>query len=194
MAMAFAVPALAGEWDNPTYTSVQGSDGTSGTVPVEGYVGEAVPDPGVPTTTYEVNVAVPVKLMWAAFESDGGTLTAPDYRIQNYSHANDLDVTLTSFSATGPDNTTVDPDLTLTITADSTPTSSPMAGTQLVTSDGTTATYYSSSVAFTTTLNDADVTDGSDVWNFSLGGTWNGSTFPSTALTPTYNMVFTFAL
>ncbi len=99
-------------------------------VPVYGYVGpDAVlidPDPTEPGSTpeptdpddveYQINVSVPVKILWAVFESDVdtatgiGEVTSPDYYIRNNSEQLDVTVTATSFTAKSgsQDNTYVD--------------------------------------------------------------------------------------
>ena len=125
-------------------------------------------------------MSVPVKIIWAAFESDAGAISAPNYKIINNSAANDVDVTLTSFSgsSTNTDNAIVDPNLVLNLTG------SEMAG-NVVTGNGATATYLTIP-ASKGTLNSRSE------WTFSLGGMWSGGF--TTAYTPTYEMVLTFEL
>ena len=152
-------------------------------VAVYGYVGEDATisdtdpaDPDVaPTVTASgtvVSVSVPVKVIWAAFASDGGEVTAPAYKITNKS-AFALDVTLVSFNADATDdNTAVDDKLTLNITGDE------MAASDVV--------GITSSVAY----DDALAVDG--VWNFSFAGEYTGDF--GTAYTPSYAMVLQFDL
>ena len=60
------------------------------TIPVYGYVGPDGeiydPDPDDPDEPpiIRLGVSVPVKLMWAAFASDGGDITSPNYFIRNF--------------------------------------------------------------------------------------------------------------
>jgi hypothetical protein len=174
-------------------------------IPVYGYVGElakVVPpeegsgddeDPEVPPDyqTYAVNVSVPVKIIWAAFEPDGGDITAPEYYIRNNSTVNKLDVTLKSFTKTtesGFDNDEIDPYLTLNIVAKS----SPFAYAGVVTNDGTgtagTATYIPTNAEkFGTRL------DKQTKWNFTLGGNFDGD-FTSDAKETRYDMTLLFAV
>ena len=93
-------------------------------IPVYGYVGEDAvitdPDSNDPETPPEeldvdINVSVPVKILWAAFESDGGAVTSPNYRIKNNGDAN-LKVTVVNFASTGTDNNDIDKYLTLNLT------------------------------------------------------------------------------
>ncbi len=99
-------------------------------IPVYGYVGpDAVlidPDPTDPDekpkptdpddVKYQINVSVPVKILWAVFESDVNTstgigeVTSPDYYIRNNSDELAVSITATSFAAKGAnvDNTYVD--------------------------------------------------------------------------------------
>ncbi len=106
-------------------SDTQSSEDTE--IPVYGYVGpDAVlldEDPDDPDTAptpkdpnevdYEINVSVPVKILWAAFEGDKDSsgiaeVASPDYYIRNNSEELSVSVTADSFSATGTDNTYVD--------------------------------------------------------------------------------------
>jgi len=167
------------------YTDVQGADPSAADIPVYGYIGEDArvtdPYPGDPeeppiVTPNEINVSVPVKIIWAAFESGGGDVIAPKYTIKNNSSANDIDVELTSFEDTGADNAIADADLTLNLTStDFTPV--------LVVDEGV---YPVANVALGTL-------DARDSWKFSFGGTWAGE-FDGGLYNPTYSMVLTFSL
>ena len=70
-------------------------------ISVYGYIGpdtETVPtDPEEPPAL-EVYVEVPMKIQFAAFESDGGAVTSPRFRITNLSEQNDIKVEIESFT------------------------------------------------------------------------------------------------
>ncbi len=106
-------------------------------VPVYGYVGpdavlidpeptepDSKPDPTNPEEVeYQINVSVPVKILWAVFDSDVdgsgiGTVTSPDYYIRNNSEQLEVAVSATSFAAQSgnPDNTYVDGNWTEALT------------------------------------------------------------------------------
>ena len=123
IAASLTVPAFAASISDPTPASklVQGDSAQETTVPVFGYVGEDaditgtdVP-PGIIVEKSQINVSVPVKLIWAAFESDKGAITAPTYTIKNNSEENKVAITMVSFTGTGTDNASVESKLTLNI-------------------------------------------------------------------------------
>ena len=184
-APAFAEGSLPADSDIG-YWSINGDAPQDATIPIYGYVGEDAtitdPDPDGPgdpptITPYEINVSVPVKIMWAAFESDAGAVSAPNYKITNNSEQNDVEVTLTSFLGTGTDNAAVDKDLALSLTGD--------LAKAVVTGNGTSASYFN-------TPDVIGVIDARDFWAFSLGGTYAGGF--DTVYLPTYEMVLTFDL
>jgi len=185
---AFAEGSLPADTD-VGYRDVTGDSPESTDIPVYGYIGEDVdvtdPDPDDPDTPpdftpFEINVSVPVKIIWVAFESDAGAISAPNYKITNNSVGNNVAVAITSFTgtATNPDNATVDPDLILNLTG------APMAR-NVVNGDGITATYL-------TTAATVGTLSARGSYTFSLGGTWDGGF--AVALMPTYEMVLTFTL
>jgi hypothetical protein len=180
----FAMPALAApNWAtyNPGNEDVTGDAPKTKDITVYGYVGEdGTINPGVPPTVtpHEVNVSVPTQMMWAAFESDAGAIDAPGYYIKNNSQTSDLKVTVTGFAATGADNTTIDPNLTLTLT-----------GAELSTSASALVTTGSYLTANTTKATPTFAAG--NTWNFNFGGTWAGI-FGSTAYNPSYTMSFLF--
>ncbi len=170
----------------PANRDVQGDSAQTTTIPVFGYVGEDAtitdPDTGDPNkppvvTNYEINVSVPVKIIWAAFQSEAPAITAPNYYLKNNSAGNSLSVTLSSFKARAtPANTAVDPKLTLNLT-----------GTQMSKNSVFAAgNGYTGTSAFPLAF-----APGAQ-WDFSLSGMYVG-TF-TTAQSPVYDMVLTFAL
>ncbi|MDR1068173.1 MAG: hypothetical protein LBL36_02875 [Clostridiales Family XIII bacterium] len=187
---AFAAADYQGsDFDDIKYKIVKGDDGADTDIPVYGFISEDVDgildddseDEGEQPylDTYAINVEVPVKLIWAAFEGDEGDITAPDYHITNLSRANDLTVTMTDFVIKDEDSdaTTIDSDLTLNIT-----------GTQMALADVVGMT--SRTDAYATTLFKRVDLSTANTWNFSLGGTWDGDW--STTYTPQYTMTLKF--
>jgi hypothetical protein len=180
------VPSFADSTSFPaaTYESVQGTSPQEGvSIPVYGYVGEdANIEDGEPPTvhTHAINVSVPTKVIWAAFESSGGAITSPDYHIKNNSNNNSLKVTLQSFTAQASSaNDAVDGDLVLNIVG----TDGQMDRDEVF-NKGTGVT--SNDTAFTDTF------ESEEQWGFKLGGTYDGDNF-DTAYAPTYSMVLKFA-
>jgi len=116
----------------PAFAEFKPTDGTNNTidvpaaaedhtVPMYGYVGpdaliidDPPDDPDAPPTVI-LGVSIPVKLLWAAFESDGGDITSPNYFIQNNSEF-DVKITVKSLAiaASNADHTAVDNKLILT--------------------------------------------------------------------------------
>ncbi|MCL2332007.1 MAG: hypothetical protein FWC54_00775 [Actinomycetia bacterium] len=180
-----AAPAFAAGGSiapSTSYTDIQGDSAQNAVIPVYGYVGEDAAitdtDPGNPATPptvtpYEINVSVPVKIIWAAFQTGGGVVTAPNYSIKNNSANNDLDVTLTSFTARSSSaNTAVDSNLVLNI-----------VGTQMAQTD---VVGYTGSTPYSAVLGK------SATWNFTLGGMYSGAY--GADYNPAYDMTLTFAL
>jgi hypothetical protein len=147
-------------------------------VTVKGYVGEdGDPDGGGTITPHEINVSVPTQVMWAAFQTDAGTVTAPNYHIKNNSLTNDVEVTLLSFTAqSSADNTAVDSALTLNLT-----------GTEMATAGiFTTGTGYTNVAPYGTDL--VKTTQ----WDFSFTGNWTGTFVAGNNYNPLYTMTFKF--
>jgi hypothetical protein len=210
-----AIPAFAAG-ELPTtidYTEVHGVNPTDTVldnvkIPVYGYVGadakitDPVPGTGTDPTVkpeavpYQVNVSVPTKIIWAAFESDGGAVTSPTYHIVNNSYTNNLTVTLVSFTKcylgkATTDNDFVDPNLTLNITADG----SPFTQSSVVAGNGTSAIYFGDSTANGTAIVGTlakKVNTTTYPWNFKITGTYVGSY--ATAREPVYTMTLKFAV
>ncbi|MCL2332064.1 MAG: hypothetical protein FWC54_01060 [Actinomycetia bacterium] len=186
-AMATSAFAVGGTVNTtPAYRDIQGDSEQTATIPVFGYVGEDAtitdPDTGDPTkppvvTAYQINVSVPVKIIWAAFQSEAPAITAPNYYLKNNSAVNTLDVTLSSFKARNTvANTAVDSKLTLNLTG------AQMAKTGIFAAGN----GYTGTTAFLTAF-----APGAQ-WNFSLSGMYVGDF--ATPYTPVYDMTLTFAL
>jgi hypothetical protein len=176
-------------------------DAVGHTIPVYGYVGplgkvkeENEGDEGnkdVSPIVTPINVSVPTKLFWAAFESDKGNITAPKYKIENGADY-DVNVVLTSFTnanGNASDNDYVDKYLDLNLVNDGSTTVFGSNGTAVV-KKGNVADYLGDDT-------DEDVTLGKlsskSAWNFSFGGEFKGD-FPDTTWTPKYTMVLTFSI
>lgn len=104
--LAPATSLAAGSFDpaEPSYQTASGKE----TIPIYGYIGKDTnivdpdpEDPGVKPET-EIYVEVPVKIMFAAFESDGGAISSPDYTIKNLSTVNDVKVEIEKFEQRNP--------------------------------------------------------------------------------------------
>jgi hypothetical protein len=175
------------------------SDATDVTdIPVYGYVGpegpvtddasgSAIDSPDVAP----ISVSVPTKLFWAAFQSNGGTITAPKYQIANNS-GDDINVKLTSFknaNSSTSDNDLVDKYLDLNLA--STASSADFTKTAVVDGDGTNAKYRG--VATDMQEVSLGTLEDEDTWGFTFDGTWTG-TWPDDAYEPKYTMVLTFSV
>lgn len=172
---------------------VDETDGTQTNVPVFGYIGPATditdPNPGpgdepgdpgdnVDPPVYNlVQVVVPVKLMWAAFDDNDNEVASPEYKIQNRSFKK-IDVSLVSFTPRAGDAsaTGVADKLTLNI--------SPIGNTVFQKSN----VINTSAVTFGTALN--EIGENGDTWNFEITGTYTGSYNAIKA--PQYDMTLRF--
>jgi len=181
---AFADYSLPAD-DKIMYDDVQSkSDYAEQEVPVWGYIGEdaEIDDGGTPTT-YIINVSVPTLILWAAFETDTGSVTAPSYTIKNLSTKNEVDIVMTSFTATGSDNAVVDKNLTLGVKVGSAPAIP-------VVTPGTVAGYPAVDKEFGTL---AKRTEAGDSLTFSFEGSWSGD-FEDGPYSPLYSMTLTFSV
>lgn len=154
-------------------------------VPVYGYIGEDAeltdPDPTDPSLPpvvdpsagTDMELSVPVKLMWAAFASDGGSVTSPDYTIENKSLFA-VDVEMTSFTQTNGVSVS---GLTL----------------NLVGASGGMTSINDVLSASATAFGTLDAAAGINAERgFSVGGSYTGSF--ATVLQPEYSMVLTFSI
>ncbi|MCC8022366.1 MAG: hypothetical protein LIO46_01070 [Clostridiales bacterium] len=199
MLAAFSVGTFAaGTITAPEYKTIYG-DPSAETVPdtdipVWGYVGpdalvEPDPDPDVDPKVTMIAVKVPVQILWAAFESDGGTITSSDYSITNDSTEADLKVTVADFDAgllNPTANAIVDDDLELYFTAVGTGFD---AGSRQLWDETNGSTLTANTTAETNTL------DAGDTWKFTLSGAWNGDfTSLSDYQQPNYTLTLKFAV
>jgi|AKZA01.1.fsa_nt_gi hypothetical protein len=159
------------------------TDNPTTEVPVFGYIGPdaEILDPENPNDPLVVNplvtdmsVSVPVRLVWAAFASDGGEITSPEYTITNNSPFA-VDVELTSFENTTPagnQNAEADANIVISLT-DLNPLATNVVG-------------------MTTPLPIQTLSAENGSTKFKIGGTYTGSF--ATAYQPTYRMVLTFSI
>ena len=186
------VPATglaAGEFDpsTPTNTTTNGTDGKE-VIPVYGYIGEDTtivdPDPEnpeVPPET-EIYMQVPVKIMFAAFESDAGAISSPQYTLTNLSTANDVMVEVNNFAQRSNPNVDLEGKLALNLTD--------YAGVSLV-SGVFPATYPPAKLLKDVLPKKADgVTD--NQLEFKVGGTWSGAF--NKELQPAFDMTLKFSV
>jgi hypothetical protein len=186
----FAAGSLPTE-DEIEYQDVNGNSGITGQIPVYGYIGADAdiddPDPEDPNVppepnVYEVNVSVPVKIFWAAFESDNGAVKSPNYKIKNNSkdtgtNNHDLDISLIGFEATAgaAQDLVTAGELTLNLIGD-------------IEAGNVVGTTPATAVALTTAKElPANIT-----WIFKIGGAYTGGF--TTELNPVYNMVLEFSV
>ncbi|MDR1272853.1 MAG: hypothetical protein LBK04_07700 [Clostridiales Family XIII bacterium] len=189
--------------DHVDYGSVEGDSAETAKIPVYGYLGEDVNiDPGTgddepDVKPYEVNVSVPTKFIWAAFETDDGAISSPVYHIRNNArvegndHSRDLNVRMFKFEreAVNPSNDEIDKYLRLLLSkADSNTFNGP--DISLISGNGTNASYGSS-----TPIGSAKLGANSQ-WDFKLTGTYDskiGRGFDK-AYTPKYTLTFEFSI
>jgi len=137
------------------------------------------------TKDYMVEVSVPVKLLFAAFESDKGEVTSPAYFIKNNGET-DIEVTLSGFEVSDSagvslvNNPASDGQLGLKLKSYSQPNLFP----EVSLASAQTQSFVLG------TLGDKDVTDGSDRMGLKVGGKYIGSFDVSKQ--PRYMVVFEF--
>jgi len=162
---------------------------TDTTIGVTGYVGEDAiidPDPDVPPTTYDINVAVPTAIIWAAFESDGGKVVAPNYFVENRSANSKVKVSLVSFKAVNPAgeaNSAVDGVLTLNLV-------SKTVGAVGVNNIFVNGTGFSGTPVVLGTFDPRTTIENTGAFKFTIDGKYDGGFEKN--LQPKYEMVLQF--
>jgi len=152
-------------------------------IPVFGYIGQDanITDPEdedgglvIDPVTTNMSVSVPVRLVWAAFASDGGEITSPVYTITNNSKFA-VDVKLTRFdNTTREENKKEDMDANIVIS---------------LTDLNQSAINV---VGMTEPLSLPTPLSANGEKTFQIGGTYTGSF--ADAYQPTYNMVLEFSI
>ena len=207
MIATMSMSAFAATWTpDPvnTYPTANGQE----EIPMYGYVGPVVtnptdPDPDDPGTNpwTALNISVPVKFIWAAFDNGALTGTAvdsPEYKIINNSQK-DVTVTVTDFATTNP-LAAADGAVTLDFAKTTAGTSSDNMAASATLDNITSATPATAQVLGvidgldTVQIGTPSATSG-ETWTFTIGGTYtpNGA-WPSTLKTPEYKVTFNFAL
>ena len=191
MIIGIGIPtaAKAGTFDpaDQTSTSTNGAAGKE-VIPFYGYIGKDTqivdPDPEnpiIPPET-EIYVEVPVKVMFAAFESDAGAVSSPDYTIANLSSVNDVKVEIADFVQTSAPGQGVEDNLSLKLTDNS--------GTSIV--DGLFPGSYSSPKTLKAMLPKKTGDSGDNVIGFKIGGTWTGGF--DKEIQPSFDMTLKFSV
>jgi hypothetical protein len=187
---------LNGSGANVKSDKIDGSDVSPAgrAVPVYGYVGEdtvlvdpAPKNPDVkPNIGYDINVSVPVKILWAAFESAGASgnypVESPEYSIINNSGRTGLTVRIDGFAAdpANGDNMDIDGDLVLQFKSN---------GASTFTGDPITV-FDRDDLASPAAL--PGILDAGAAWGFKIGGTYDASSIPA-AKQPNYFLMLKFA-
>ena len=89
---------------------------SQGVIPVNGYIGKGaiIIDPEDPEDPpVDIYVEVPVRMVFAAFESDVGKVTSPTYTITNLSEKVDVKVEVEGFEQSNSETTTLNKQLAL---------------------------------------------------------------------------------
>lgn len=170
--------------EKQNYTATSPNSKVEADIYVYGYVGEDAvisdPKPGMKAvepviikTGTDVSVSVPTKVVWAAFASDAGDITSPEYKITNNSSKIDLDAYLVSFTSSATaDNTAVDSKLVLDMSS-------------------TKFSKVQNLRGISSKIN-LGILSRSETWDFKLSGRYTGVFGKS--YEPKYNMVLEFKL
>lgn len=132
---------------------------------------------------HHLNLSVPVKLLWAAFEENEGTIVSPTYQVINHSPQVTVAIqaTLTNDTYYDPDGT-LDSDISLILVGIS------------QTADGRPVTPITptDALAFNESHTLGNI-DAGERLGFQIGGTYAGI-IPESSLHPVYGMSFRFSL
>lgn len=170
---------------DPSYNESNGVDGKN-VIPFYGYIGEDTnivdPDPTDPEVKPEtqIYVEVPVKVAFAAFKSDGGTITSPEYQISNLSTNNAVKVEVENFVQTDPSD--LEGKLSLNLLT--------LEGSDLL--DGLFPASYPPAKVLKDTL--AKKSEGStdNTIDFKIGGNWSGGF--NKQIEPAFDMTLKFTV
>jgi len=159
-------------------STAHATSASSETIPVSGYIGANA----LAITPGEIYVEVPVQLVFAAFESDAGIVTSPQYTIKNLSADTDVKVTLESFTQTNAESVLLDDLLSLKLL---TP-----AYEDLLT--GIYPQAEPQALVLTERLPKLEEGSTDNELGFCIGGTWHGAF--DTEAKPDFEMVLTFTI
>jgi len=176
--MILSVPnaSFAYDIEAPQYITTEGD---TTIIPVFGYVGpfEEIIIPEAP----EIYVEIPVKILFAAFDTDNGAVTSPRYTIKNLSAKDDIKVEIEDFTQR------INPDIMLTsrlqLNLVNYDNESIVNG--IFPSDYTSAKLMKSNLP--------KFVEGSEdnILEFMIGGTWTGEF--DTELHPVFDMTLKFS-
>ena len=148
------------------------------TITIHGYVGPfaevVIPDP------VEIYVEVPVKILFAAFDTDEGEVTSPNYKIINLSDTNDVKVEIEGFVQQDDPIAILDNQLSLKLL---TPDNEDLVS-ELFPAD------YSSAKLVKDNLSKNIEGYNDNIIEFMIGGTWSGSF--ETEIKPVFDMTVKF--
>ena len=175
VALVFTGTAFA-ESESMTATS------SEETIPVYGYLSEDtyVVEPEEPTTG-EIYVEVPTKVIFAAFESDGGQISSPKFAITNLSDKNYVTVEVAACSQQPNPEVDLDGKLALKLVA--------VGGSDLV-SDLFPADYSAPKTLAERIPSYVEGSDSNKI-EFTVGGTWSGGFAEN--LQPAFEMTLKFS-
>ena len=157
------------------------------TIPVHGYLGPDAhvtnpePEDPEPSEDTEIYVEVPVKILFAAFESDGGIITSPKHTITNLSAISDVKVEIEQFVQRPNPDVDLGNNLSLKLLS---------ASNEELVPDLFPSNYTSGKI-LTENLSKYIEGEDSNKLEFMVGGTWNGSF--SEELMPVFDMIIKFS-
>jgi len=157
---AFNLAASAEDDSPPTYKEITES---SEIIPVHGYIGPS--STVIPTEPLEIYVEVPVKILFAAFDTDEGIVTSPLYKITNLSDKNDIKVEIEDFTQIDAHDADLNDSLSLKLIS---PGNGDLVD-ELFPSD------YSAPKLMTASLSKYIEESTNNVLQFTIAGTWNGT-------------------
>jgi len=158
MMLSLFTAVLAEDTPEPTdKTTTAGME----VIPVHGYVGAHT---DVVPPSAEIYVEVPVKILFAAFDSDDGAVTSPRFKITNLSSKTDIAVEIEDFEQRYDSDAILNDRLSLKlVTLDNEDLVSELFPSS-----------YASAKLMTANLSKFVEGSGGNVLDFMVGGTWSG--------------------
>ena len=177
MAMSVFNLALSAEEPEPT-DKITTSE--TEVIPVYGYIGPLSPIiPTDPET--EIYVEVPIKIMFAAFDTQEGAVSSPVFKITNLSEKTDIKVEIADFSQQIEPAINLNDSLSLKLV---TPAKTDLVS-ELFPAD------YSTAKVMTDKLVKNTEDAGDNVLSFTIDGTWSGSF--NEEIQPVFDMTLKFS-
>lgn len=203
MITAMSTTALAApvnpDWD-PQIGHTRLQEGNPETVPMYGYIGPVVeipidPDPDDPEVNpwAPLNISVPVKFIWAAFEPSDGSIIAPveapQYKIINHSTEQDVEVIVTNFTTDTPIPSTVG---TVALNLKKVGSTGTITNEVVLANHGTAVTFPQTVGVLA--ADTAPAGTGTE-WLFTIGGQFDANVnWPTTIQLPVYKVEFSFKI